>query len=779
MTTPEEVNSRAAPFLAPIAGPEPGGQNASFDPRYESVRSELAKLDSPTGGDVDWRMIGRSCDELLQGVTKDFLLASHKAYALLQLERWRGLAVGLAVVAGMLDTWWEQAFPPVARLRGRGNALDWLVARLELALPNIGVKNDEVAAFELVRTQWQALSSTARDKLADSCPAMGGVGDVLSRLRLNLPADVLAAQTATPSAAEASAPPAPEASAPAAPEASAPPAPEASAPPAPGASAPPAPAEPEAPADPLAPSMQAAAKWLQPIPGANPAGVEARYEPTFEAARLEIAKLESVTDNVVDWKLVHDNASAILIDKSKDLLMGSYLAFAKLRMRGLADGIVGLAVVTGLVDGFWDGLQPERLRGRANALGWFVTQLEPALASLELQPKMRADVVVLEKAVQRLASVTRDRFESEGPSLAPVVDRVKRMLLAVPEEKPAPPPPPPTPPPPAATPTAPSEAPAAAVSSAPVPSVAAVDNPDNVNQFLQDTGRALIGAANLLRTASNANPTAYRLLRLGLYLHLAAPPPADAGGKTQIPALPPPKKQQLATLEQNGKWEALLDESESALTQFRFCFDLHRYSYRALEHMGETHAAAKQVIGSEIAAVLARMPGLAGMLARDGTPLSEPDTRAWLGEIASAGGGGGQVAAASAGADLAEDAKVMAEARGMMTGGKAADALRLVQKSIDGATTPRQRFGRRLALAQLLLDGNQVVLARGIFAALERELREHELLEWEPELTARCLEGFVRAIRAAAKAGARYDDADRVYERLCLVDPAAAARLAT
>jgi len=601
---------------------------------------------------------------------------------------------------------------------------------------------------------------------------MGGVADVLGRLRLNLPAEALvaSAEPATPSAGPpADAPP------PDAPTPSAPPAPEASAAAAPEAGAAPVP---ETPADPLAASTQAAAKWLQPIPGANPAGVEARYEPTFEAARLEIAKLESVTDNVVDWKLVHENAGAILIDKSKDLLMGSYLAFAKLRMRGLADGIVGLAVLTGLIEQFWDGLQPERLRGRANALGWFVTQLEPALASIELQPKMRADVIVLEAAVQRLAGITRERFESEGPSLAPIVDRVKRMLLAVPEEKPAPPPPPP-PPPPTTTTTTTSDAPAPAVASAAVPSVAAVDNPDNVNQFLQDTGRALIGAANLLRTASNANPSAYRLFRLGLYLHLVAAPPADAGGKTQIPALPAPKKQQLATLEQNGKWEALLDESESALTQFRFCFDLHRYTYRALEHMGETHAAAKQVVASELAALLARMPGVAGLLARDGTPLSEPDTRTWLGEIASAGGGGGSVAASAAGADAAEDAKVMAEARGMMTGGKAAEGLRLVQKSIDGATTPRQRFGRRLALAQLLLDGNQVVLARGIFAALERELREHELLEWEPELTARCLEGFVRAIRAAAKAGARYDDADRVYERLCLVDPAAAARLAT
>jgi type VI secretion system protein VasJ len=773
MTTADEVTSRAAPFLAPIAGPEPGGQNASFDPRYETVRNELAKLDSPTGGEVDWKMIGRSCDELLQSVTKDFLIASHKAYALLQLERWRGLATGLAVLAGMLDTWWEQGFPPVARLRGRGNALDWLVARLEVALPNVGVKNEEVAAFELVRNQWASLAGRARDRLAENSPAMGGVADVLERLRINIPPEALAGATAPASAAAPSTPP-PSATEPA--PSTSEPAPSPSPEPAAPASAP---ATSEA-ADPLAAASQAAAKWLQPIPGANPAGVEARYEPTFEAARLEIAKLESVTDNIVDWKLVHDNAGAILIDKSKDLLMGSYLAFAKLRLRGLADHVVGLQVVSGLIDGFWEGLQPERVRGRANALGWLVGALEPALAQIELTPKMRGDVIALEAAVKRLANITRDRFDAEGPSFAPIADRVKRMLLAVPEEKavPAPTPVPTTTTTTTTTPT--TTTTTTSTTAVAMPAVAAVaDNPENVSTFLQETGRALVSAGNMLRAAGSSNATAYRLVRVGLYLHLSAPPPGDAGGKTQIPPLPPPKRQQLATLEQNSKWDALLDEAESSLGQFRFCLDLHRYTWRALEGLGEAHAGARQVVASELASLLARMPALVGLLARDGTPLCDADTRKWIGDSVLTGGGG-MAAAPAAGSDgSAEDAKVISEARGLLTGGKPADALKLVQQRIDASTNRRQRFGRRLALAQLLLDGNQALLARGLFAALERELREHELLEWEPELAARCLEGFVRAIRAAAKAGARYDDADRVYERLCLVDPAAAARLAT
>jgi hypothetical protein len=65
-----------------------------------------------------------------------------------------------------------------------------------------------------------------------------------------------------------------------------------------------------------------------------------------------------------------------------------------------------------------------------------------------------------------------------------------------------------------------------------------------------------------------------------------------------------------------------------------------------------------------------------------------------------------------------------------------------------------------------------------MFAGLDRELRERGLLQWEPDLAGRCLEGFVRAIRTAQKAGHKYDGADEVFERLCMVDPAAAARVA-
>lgn len=769
MSTKDAIAARARALLEPVPGADAAGINAAYDPRFDAVRTEIGKLDSVAGGTIDWAKVASGCQELLTSVTKDFLLASQQVVALLELEQWTGLAVGLAVVEGMYTTWWDAGFPPAARARARANALDWLVARLEIDLAARAASADHAEALDAARQSWAVIAEQAKTRLGDLAPATAGVAGLLDRVRSGLPAGDGGSMPAPAPVAPSEPSPvqAPVSEAPAQAPSDAPAA----------AASVEAPSAPAAPADPLAEHLARAEAWLAPIPGDAPTGVEPRYEAAYESARVEIAKQDSVTDNSVQWKQVHDNASSILKTKAKDVLMGSYLAYAGLKQSGLSSFTDGLCVLHGLLDRYWEGLWPERLRGRAAGMAWFVDQLDRALGEVKLEPKMRADVLAMQAAVKRLATVTRDRMGHEGPSFGPVTERIHRMLLAVPEEKAPEPPPPPPPPPPsqAATTSAPTTSAPAAVSA---PVTAAPASSEAVAGYLQETGRNLITAANSLREASRQDATAYRLLRVGLYLHLSGPPLTQPGGKTQIPPLAPAKRTQLQTLEANGKWEALIDECEGSLPTARFCLDLHRLSHRALERLGDNFVGARQAVVAELAAALSRMPGVADLFARDGTPLSDGDTKTWINDVVLAGtGGGGSSTSGEGGGD--DDAKVFAEVRGLLTAGKSGDALRIGQAKIDTSTSIRQRVQRRMSLATALLESGQAMIARGMFAALERELREAGLFVWDPELASRCLEGFVRAIRAAAKAGARYEQADLVFERLCAVDPTAAARLAT
>ncbi|MCH9682188.1 MAG: type VI secretion system protein TssA, partial [Deltaproteobacteria bacterium] len=576
-----------------------------------------------------------------------------------------------------------------------------------------------------------------------------------------------AAEPAAPAAAAAPSPaaPAPAAAAPAAP-----------APATPDAATPgPAPSPDAAPAsDDLVAKAQADAKaWLEPI-GDPPHGADARYEPEYESLRVEVAKLDAPAGDEVQWDQVGKLADGIIKERSKDLLAAAYFAFAKLDAEGVAGLCVGLSVITGMFDQF-EELWPKRPRGRGNALSWLTEQLERKLGDVKPQPKDRPQIEALQKIVKSFGAQSRASLEDHAPSVRPLETRVQRLLLSIPKpEAKAPPPAAPTP---AATPSPQQPAaprPAAAAPAAPMPATADVGSAEEVKKFLLETGRSMIKAGNLLRNAKLSDPTAYRLVRAGVWLHLSSAPPAAAGGKTQIPPMPPQRRQQLDLIASNGKWPALLGETEAALVQFRFNLDLNRLSATALQRLGDEYEPARQALLGEVGALLRRMPSLPDLTAGNGTPLADDETRAWIeSDVATAGGGGG---GGGAGGRAEGPGEEFGKLSGLIKAGKAAEAMKMAKKAIDGTGSPRLRLIRRMALAQSCLESGQPKLARSMFAAAEHEIRERGLMEWEPQLASQCLEGLVRAIRAAAQKGSPYPAADSVYERLCHVDPTAAAK---
>ena len=784
MSTADEIKSGVQQLLEPISAAEPAGTNAAYDPRFESLRNDMVALDSPTGGEVDWSDIEKRGRELLSSVSKDLLVASYTGYAMIEVRGLAGLASSLALLLGLYEQYWDNGFPPLKRLRGRGNALDWFVARLEIKLPQLAIAPTDRPFFEYVVEAWQELSRVARDKLEDNAPSMRGVSDALERLRLSLPAAPEPVATPEPAPAPAPAPvespppPAPVAAAPMAATATAQAVAVAEPPPAPTLAPAPEPVAEvaTAPEDPLAAPRAEAEAYLAAINGG--VGEDARYDPAFEEARNEVGKLEALTGEQPDWTVVAKKAGSILESKAKDVLMACYVAVAKFQLGGLGALPTGLMIVHGIFDRYYDDAFPTRARGRSNAVAWMVAQLDLGLERIALKADDRARVAAVEAAAKELSGLVREKMAGDAPSMGDLTQRVQRMLLAIPAPEPPKPEPKPEPKPQAAPPPPPPSAPAPAGGLAqPMPTVAAnVSNPEEVTGFLQETGRALVTAANLLRRAQLSNQTAYRLLRMGLWLHLESPPPSGPGGKTQIPPLPEPRRKQLELMAQNAKWAALIEETESALGQFRFNLDLQRATCEALEQLGDAYAPARRAAVSEIASLLTRMPGLPELVSADGSPLADDATRRWLQSEVLAGSGEGSSAG---GGEDAEENEVASEIRALMKGAQAAEALKAAQSLVGTADSQRRRFVRRLTLAESCLEARQAILARGMFAALERELQEHKLVQWEPALAGRCLEGFVRSIRAAHKEGSKYEAADAVFEQLCAVDPSAAARLSS
>jgi len=581
--------------------------------------------------------------------------------------------------------------------------------------------------------------------------------------------------------------------------------------------------------------LKLADAWSAPISAAQPGGSNAVEDPRYEVVTNAIGSLDSVTANP-DWKNLWPNiiqsGGALLQEKSKEFRIANYVAYALYRQDGLPGLLKGVALVTVLIESFWATMFPEvkRIKGRAAALQWFIERTLQQIEVHKTVPSDRATLDNLKVGVRQLYDSASDKFGDSCPAIRPLLEQIDRRLMdAGPDpaeaerqkaeedkqraeedkrraeeaerakqqqaQQPKEPQTPQTPQaPPPAQPVGDRSLPPvvvgpAVVIPAPIATVtAAPTDVSQVAQWLGGVGATVVQTANAVRRAADSTALAYRMTRVGLYTHLVDAPPADAAGKSRLPPPPPNLRKQVETLAANQKWAALIEETESGLSQSRFWLDLHRYTAQALAGLGPNHAKAREEVVRELATVLRRLPQVATLLFADGTPFADGATQQWITAEVLAGGGG---AAASAGAPAGavvvvqqggsgagEEAAIVAEAKKMAAAGKAGDAIAMLQTKATSAPSDAAAFRYRLGIGQVCLAANQAALAKGVFEGLEREIAAHGLEQWEPALAAASAEGLVLCYRAVAKGGKPIPpEAGVLYDRVCRLDPAAALRI--
>lgn len=135
----------------PVSKNAPAGKDARSTPELEALSSEMEKLSSPTASEeIDWRRVADLSARILSEQSKDLLAACYLSAALLHLEGIGGLGKGVRILRDLMEHFWETMFPPVKRMRGRRNALDWwmekILAGLEAFEP-ASVAQEEVASL--------------------------------------------------------------------------------------------------------------------------------------------------------------------------------------------------------------------------------------------------------------------------------------------------------------------------------------------------------------------------------------------------------------------------------------------------------------------------------------------------------------------------------------------------------------------------------------------------------------------------------------------------------
>ena len=153
----------------PISQENRAGEDVRYDDVFEKIESEIAKLTSPSAsGDIDWSMVARSCEDILQNRSKHLLVTVYLTYALLKTKGMDGLADGLTVISDLLDNFWETLYPPLKRMKARKNAIEWLIEKVSKELERRETIVVDNALREKIVEKLRKIDDSLNEKIEDA-----------------------------------------------------------------------------------------------------------------------------------------------------------------------------------------------------------------------------------------------------------------------------------------------------------------------------------------------------------------------------------------------------------------------------------------------------------------------------------------------------------------------------------------------------------------------------------------------------------------------------------
>jgi type VI secretion system protein VasJ len=122
----------------PIRPDQPAGDDVRYDPLYEELLAEVDKFSSPSAsGAVEWDKVVKISSDILSLKSKDLLVASYLAIALIQTKKFEGVEIGSRIYRDLIECHWDALFPTKARMRGRIAAIEFWAEKAEGILEQI------------------------------------------------------------------------------------------------------------------------------------------------------------------------------------------------------------------------------------------------------------------------------------------------------------------------------------------------------------------------------------------------------------------------------------------------------------------------------------------------------------------------------------------------------------------------------------------------------------------------------------------------------------------
>lgn len=487
------------------------------------------------------------------------------------------------------------------------------------------------------------------------------------------------------------------------------------------------------------------------------AGSDMRYSSEYEVLESELAKLQSMHGTrQPDWQKVREISECLLREHSKDVRVAVWLTWALHECESFPGLLAGLGLLRYLCEQHWVEVFPAKPRTRAAAFAWLVLRLEPlCLQNLPLAQQRPLFQAILEH-LTRLDELWAGHLGDDAPMLLPLRRQLSEHLEHATQGTPAP------------------GAVAGVIAQlkqattqllAPESTIDSEKDAHKRLRTLQDQARPLC-AWWLRQDATDLR--ALRLSRAMAWLTLVGYPDANSERITSLRGPAPDKLQRYQERFAQGHYADLLLELEASLATAMFWFDGLHMAWQCLAALQAELAMSE--LEADFAQLLKRLPDLPQLHFHDGTAFASRATRDWI--------------SLHIERHLRQPAppKVLVDATAQPWEAALQQVMSILRKDglkaavsqlnqgMQAATSERERFQWRLAVARLCVLAGKHELAKIQLEQLDQELQHAGLERWEPALALQVAQLLYRCCDLLPQNQAVRECKEDSHRRLCRFD---------
>lgn len=362
------------------------------------------------------------------------------------------------------------------------------------------------------------------------------------------------------------------------------------------------------------------AGWLAPISEEAPAGSDVSYDDNFETVKSELAKLSGI-----DVELIIRLSEQLLKEQAKDLRVGAYYAYAKLRYEGLSGFSDGLELICGLIKSFDSDVWPKKPQQRYTALSWLMgNRTLDILDTLEINDKEIFNRTL--SSLIYLQNLCMGWEENARPGFGAILEKLEQASFRFNRETPN-----------VSNAQKAEEGDSAEQHAHIVPGTGEkqtqITLPSETtaissSKMLLDQTRVI---AVFLRQQEYGYWSAFKMVRAVRWGTLTSSPP-EVDSKTRLKAPRTDVVAALQRLDKEENWLDLLEKVEAAFLEGanHYWLDLQYYAWKAQTALGGVYVSQTASFLADFAAFLERCSGLSGLLFDNGMAFASDNVLEWL-----------------------------------------------------------------------------------------------------------------------------------------------------